>query len=119
MYSSGLPVLYPVAFIFYTILYWVYKTLLLKYYQRTSRFNEQLAIESVAYIKYGVLFHMLLGAFMYTNSRLLSSSQEAYIKDVALYLKALGSKFIRERFDSAHSQLYFVVISLFFVLFVF
>jgi hypothetical protein len=32
MFSSGLPVLYPLSLLFYLVLYWVYKTLLLKYY---------------------------------------------------------------------------------------
>jgi hypothetical protein len=38
-YSIGLPILYPFAMIFYFILYWVYKFLLLKYYARTNKFN--------------------------------------------------------------------------------
>ena len=38
-YSSGLPVLYPVAFLNYLILYWVYKILLIKYYRKTVSFN--------------------------------------------------------------------------------
>ena len=62
---------------------------------------------------------MLLGAFMYTNSRIISSSQVEIIQDVKAYLKALGSKFIEERFKSAHSQLYFAVIILFVLLFIF
>lgn len=73
MYSSGLPVLYIVGFFFTVILYWVYKFLLLKYYQKTSRFNEQLPIESLYYFKYGLFFHIVMGCFMYTNSRILSS----------------------------------------------
>jgi hypothetical protein len=44
MYSGGLPILYPFACIFFFILYWVYKGLLLKYYEKTTRFNEQLPL---------------------------------------------------------------------------
>ena len=75
-YSSGIPLLYPIACVFYIILFWVYKFLLLKHYQKTSRFNERLAVLSVSYIKYGLLFHMIVGCFMYTNSRILSASSE-------------------------------------------
>jgi hypothetical protein len=38
-YSSGIPILYPVAFLNYMILYWVYKILLIKYYRKTVSFN--------------------------------------------------------------------------------
>lgn len=38
-YSVGLPILYPFACVFYMVLYWVYKFLLLKYYARTNKFN--------------------------------------------------------------------------------
>ena len=72
MYSSGLPVLYPIACIFNVILYWAVKILLLKYHQRTHRFNEQLAIQSIHYIKFGVVVHMIVGAVMFTNDTLLS-----------------------------------------------
>ena len=73
MYSSGLPILYPISCIFYVILFWVYKYLLLKFYQKTSKFNEYLAIRSIRYIKYGVFFHMAIGCVMYTNSDIISS----------------------------------------------
>lgn len=110
MYSSGLPILYPVACVFYFVLYWLYKGLLLKYYQRTSRFNEQLAIASVGYIKFGILFHLVLGAFMYSNSRILSASQEAAVYDVSGYvLEGSALSYYRDRFRSTHAQLYFAV----------
>ena len=82
MYSSGLPVLYPLGCLFYIVLYWVVKILLLKYYQRTSHFNEELAIKSVGYIKYGIIFHMIVGGFMYTNSRILSSDSSEQLEKV-------------------------------------
>lgn len=40
MFSTGMPILYPFGFLFYGVLYWVYKFLLLKYYSRTNKFNE-------------------------------------------------------------------------------
>jgi len=72
MYSSGFPVLYPVAFIFYTVLYWVYKFFLIKFFQKTSKSNENLAIKSMSYIKYGIVIHMIIGGLMYTNISILS-----------------------------------------------
>ena len=74
MYSSGLPILYAVACIFNFVLYWMVKLLLLRYYQRTHKFNEELALESIKYFKFGLFFHIITGAFMYTNSAIISTS---------------------------------------------
>jgi hypothetical protein len=82
MYSSGLPILYVVGMVFYIILYWVYKFLLLKYYQTTARFNEKLALYSISFMKYGMIWHMLIGGFMYTNSRILSTSSEEGLQEI-------------------------------------
>jgi hypothetical protein len=71
-FSSGLPVLYPVAAISYFVLYWVYKALLLKYYAKTTEFDEDLPVRSIGYMKYGILFHMIVGTFMFTNSAIIA-----------------------------------------------
>jgi uncharacterized protein YacL len=73
MYSSGLPILYISGFLFYFVLFWLYKYLLLNYYQKTRRFNEKLPRESVRYIKVGIFFHCLMALLMFSNSRILSS----------------------------------------------
>jgi hypothetical protein len=49
MFSTGLPILYPFACIFFFVLYWVYKFLLVKYYKKTTRFNEEIPVESLSY----------------------------------------------------------------------
>jgi hypothetical protein len=72
MYGTGLPILYPFACIAYFILYWVYKGLLIKYYEKTTRFNEQLPIYSVGWIKLGICIHGVMGLFILTNSNLLA-----------------------------------------------
>lgn len=71
MYSTGMPLLYFFGAIFYTIFYWVYKFLLLKYYQRTSRFNEELPINATGWMRAALLLHVFVGGFMVTNSSLL------------------------------------------------
>jgi Kef-type K+ transport system membrane component KefB len=90
-----MPVLYPLAMLFYIVCFWVYKCLLLKYYARTSKFNEGIAIKSVSYIKYGVIFHMVIGSFMYTNSRILSSAAKSdQFKSFLEFTTALQSKYL-------------------------
>lgn len=106
MYSSGLPALYLVAAVFYFILFWVYKALLLHYYQTTSRFNEQLALASVGMIKYGVFFHMLLGTFMYTNHKIFSSTTLGTVSPLSRtlheYFSKLRAEFFRIRLSQFH-----------------
>lgn len=67
MYSSGLPLLYPFAALFYCVLYWVYKGLLLKYYARTTKFNEEIPIQSMAWVKFGLVMHLFIGSIMLSN----------------------------------------------------
>lgn len=73
MFSTGLPILYPFACIFYFVLYWVYKFLLIKYYKKTTRFNEEIPVESLSYFQFAILLHILIGGAMITNSNLLQA----------------------------------------------
>ena len=74
MYSAGLPILYPFAAIFYFILYWVYKGLLLKFYEKTTKFNEELPLYTTQWTKIGVLLHGAISLVMFTNSQLIPNN---------------------------------------------
>jgi len=76
LYSAGLPILYPFACIFYFVLYWVYKWLLLKFYARTTRFNQDIPIKSVQWIKIGIAFHLAAGSFMLSNNRVFPDEEQ-------------------------------------------
>ena len=119
MYSSGLPILYPLGMVFYIILYWVYKGLILKYYQKTTSFNERLAIDSISYIKYGLVVHMLVGGFMYTNSRILSSSNELKLQQISDYVNLIKNRYFNDRFSTAYSQLYAAVFIVIIIIYLF
>ena len=73
MFSTGLPIMYPLACIFYTVLFWVYKFLLLKFYAKTTNFNYELPLFSTSYIKIGIFFHIIFGGLMVTNSEIIPS----------------------------------------------
>lgn len=47
MYGTGLPVLYAFAAVFLFVNYWIYKWLLIKFYKKTTVFNEEMAFNSV------------------------------------------------------------------------
>ena len=67
MYSSGMPILYPFAAVFYCVLYWVYKGLLLKYYGKTTKFNQEIPINSMWWVKFGIIMHIMIGSIMLSN----------------------------------------------------
>ena len=114
MYSSGMPILYPIACIFNIVLYWMVKILIFKYYQRTSRFNERLAVESLYYIKFGILCHMLVGAFVFTNPELVSIDGGTTVGLIGKALKKVG---LEQRFDSLHAHVYLVMFGIFIFLY--
>ena len=67
-YSSGMPILYLIGFIFFSITFLVNKVLLIKYYKRTdSILSRTIPLYSVHILKYAVLMKMVIGIFMFTN----------------------------------------------------
>ena len=73
-FSAGVPILYIVGFFFQLILYWVYKVLLLKYYKKTVSFNEELAVKAIDLLQIALIFHILIAAFIYSNSSIFGRS---------------------------------------------
>jgi hypothetical protein len=108
-----MPVLYPVACLNYFILYWVYKALLIKAYQKTSAFNHTLPNMSIGFFKFGIIVHLLLGAVMFTNNQIISSDNE-FLKDyeraasteVSMMARLSNNNRIAARFTSGLGILY-------------
>lgn len=73
-FSSGMPILYPVALVSFMILFCVYKTLLLKYYCKTTAFNQELPDFSIFYFKIGIGIHIIMAAFIFSNKNLLPAN---------------------------------------------
>jgi len=83
-YAGGLPVLYPIAFLNFLILFWIYKALLVKFYSKTISFNQDLSNASIVYFKFGVIIHLIMTLFMYTNKDVLQSASLRDYQDQAL-----------------------------------
>lgn len=67
-YSSGMPMLYMIGFVFFSITFLVNKVLLIKYYKRTdSILSRTIPLYSVHILKYAVLMKMVIGIFMFTQ----------------------------------------------------
>jgi hypothetical protein len=73
MFSTGLPALYIIGAIFFGMMYWVQKFLLIKHHSKTSSFNEVMVLRAIGYIKIGLLLHILMGCLMYTYSGIIRS----------------------------------------------
>ena len=71
MYSSGLPILYPISFVFFVTAYWFNKIMLMRYYQKTYVFNEELPIMSMKYMKFGIVLHFIVSVLKLKNYKLL------------------------------------------------
>ena len=54
-------------------------------------FNEDLAIFSLKLVKYGLLWHDFVTAFMYSNSKILSSSAQQGLDFYKEFLSGLAS----------------------------
>ena len=110
MFSTGLPILYPFACIAFFVLYWVYKFLLLKYYEKTTKFNEELPIYSITWIKFSILIHGVFGLFMYTNNDLFPPN-DPYAGRLDFVFQRLGGwgTLFKERFFTrSYTTIYFL-----------
>lgn len=65
LYSGGLPILYPVAAIFFFITYWMDKCLLFHCYRKPVQFDNYLAKGTLGYFKYILVGHIAGFLLMY------------------------------------------------------
>ena len=73
-YSSGMPILYPIAAIFFVITYCTDKWLLFHYYKQPPMYNSYLARKTLKWFKYIILLHIVGAVFMFSNSSILPYS---------------------------------------------
>ena len=110
-YSSGMPILYPVACVNFTIIYWVYKILMVKYYRKTVSFNQDLPIYSIFYLKIGIVLHVCMALFVLSNEEIVSAKlfdnlEEAYGVDNSPDKDLSGGKAFTHRFTTGVGLMY-------------
>lgn len=76
-YSSGMPVLYPLAFLTLSITFWTDKVLVSRYFRKENGFTADLSRQVVNLLPYTVMIHMPFGFLILSNPYLLSSSNIA------------------------------------------
>jgi len=72
-YSSGLPILYPVAFLSLFITYWTDKFLLLRYFRVANQFTAENSKSVVMLLPYAAILHFLVGILAYSYPEILKS----------------------------------------------
>ena len=70
-----MPVLYVVGFLFFFITFITNKFALIHYYQKTNTLNRVVPTYSVGVLTYAILFHMVVGVFMLTNSSIFKTKE--------------------------------------------
>lgn len=70
-FSPGMPILYPIAALYYIVHYLVYHCLFLRYLKKTAQFNQTLPQASLNVFYIGVVLHLFFGTFMFTNQQLI------------------------------------------------
>jgi len=75
-YSGGLPVLYPIASVYFFVAYWIDKILLINYYRGPPQFNESMVKEIIYTFKWATILHLVVTIFMYKDPKIM----EAYPK---------------------------------------
>jgi len=76
MYSGGLPVLYPIASVYFFVTYWMDKYLLINFYKEPPHFNELMVKEIIYTFKWAFACHFIVSIFMYKDPKIM----EAYPK---------------------------------------
>ena len=74
MYCGGVPLMYLLGFLFFAIGYWIYKYLFIDFHRKSWNFSEEIPFYALSIMKFGLLVHLAMICFMYTNKRLLSPS---------------------------------------------
>jgi hypothetical protein len=70
IYGTGLPILYPMAFCYFTLAYWVDKWALTKLYNKPMQTDEKVAASVTGNMTYAILVHVMFATWKYSNSKI-------------------------------------------------
>lgn len=85
LYSSGMPILYPIAAAFFFVGYWIDKMLLLKFYRKPIHYDGHLSKKTLGWHKFILLMHVLGGTLMYANSSIVPS-RSVWLKKISSFV---------------------------------
>lgn len=77
MYSSGIPILYPLACVYFGLIYICDKYMLFRWYKKPPVLDGHIALNTLEWFKYAMVFHVVFGAIMYSSSEILNTRESA------------------------------------------
>jgi hypothetical protein len=95
-FSGSMPVLLPLAALFFSVTYWFEKTALLRYYARPPAYNDSLPHNLVEALPCALLVHCLMSFWAFGNADLMPSAtlgQGEYQATAALLVKQWLDRF--------------------------
>ena len=111
--------MFPITAVNFIIIYWIDKTLLLRFYRTPRNYDEHSILFAIKEMKFSFFFHFVIGAFIYSNSRILSSSGESNLFKDTAESKDVQALFNLSRYNSTHVLLFFLGTTMILVLLVF
>jgi len=71
IYSGGLPILYPIASIYFFVTYWTDKWLLTKYYKEPPQYSAKMVKEIANSFKFCIVLHCVVTYLMYKDPQIM------------------------------------------------
>lgn len=65
MYSAGMPILYPMACVFFFVYYWFDKTLMIKFFRRPPQFDNYIALHMLSWFKVALFLHIAISLWVF------------------------------------------------------
>jgi hypothetical protein len=110
MFSTGLPILFLLAAINFSIMYWIDKYLILRVYKTPVNYDTKPIDFTIRLMRWSFLFHFYIGFYMITCDGILSSAnQSEHVNDFNnLTDEYAGYTFFEsKRYKSDHSVFFF------------
>lgn len=87
VFSSGMPVLYALGFVFYLLTYLTNKLLIMKYYKRTdSILSREIPLTAVRMMRYAVVLKMFVGLYMLNNPSIIRTRDAPTKAQIPFYV---------------------------------
>ena len=122
MYSSGIPILYIIGFVFYLATYLINKFLLIFYYQKSRTLTRTIPIFTIQYLKYGMMLHVLTSIFILIEPSSFKTLHEGVVDQIfdindsdfiTQSEKSMSEDkkdWIYDRVKYFHQQLFFIIL---------
>lgn len=127
IYSSGMPLLYPIGMFQYIATYWTDKYLFLRLYQTPPRYGIEMSEVVRKAMVIGVFLHWFFGFYMYSNSQIFTySTSIAYVDEMKKKIEGSVGNYVEEataggyltitRIFQPHALIYLIFFALYLII---